>query len=608
MPESALTTVLYGSEDEVFKVSGRNRFGKLITFNTTFEGVIPEILRRYKETDSEWTKREIEKYMREEICRVCNGSRLKKESQYITINKKPITQVSAYSIDKANKWFETLNLTEREKIIAKQVLKEIKTRLRFLVDVGLSYLTLGRTSATLAGGEAQRIRLASQIGSGLSGVLYVLDEPSIGLHQKDNTRLINTLKNLRDLGNTVVVVEHDRETIESADWVLDTGPGAGEHGGKIIAYGTPKEISRSKKSITGQFLSGKKVVMKDYVKKVRGNGKSLEIIEASEHNLKNIDVAFPLGKFICITGVSGSGKSTLIEDILRKSLSARLYRSKEKVGKHKNILGIEFIDKVVSIDQSPIGRTPRSNPATYTGAFSYIREIFSQTAESKIRGYKAGRFSFNVKGGRCETCQGDGVIKIEMQFLPDVYVTCETCEGKRYNREALEINFKGKNISQILEMTVEEALEFFSNVPAIKNKLQTLRDVGLSYIRLGQPATTVPGGEAQRVKLATELSRKSTGKTFYILDEPTTGLHFADIENLLSVLHRLVDLGNTVVVIEHNFDVIKTADWIIDLGPDGGDAGGMVVAQGDPETIIKSKKSYTGEYLKRELKYQTAIK
>ena len=608
LPKNALTTVLYGSEEEVFKVSGRNRFGKLITFNTTFEGVMPEILRKYKETDSEWTKREIEKYMREEICETCKGSRLKKESQFITINKKPITEVSDYSIDKAKEWFSSLDLTEREKIIAKQVLKEIKTRLKFLVDVGLNYLTLGRTSATLAGGEAQRIRLASQIGSGLSGVLYVLDEPSIGLHQKDNTRLINTLKNLRDLGNTVVVVEHDRETIESADWVLDTGPGAGEHGGEIIAYGTPKEITRSKESITGQFLSGKKIVMKDYKKKVRGNGKSLKIIEASEHNLKNIDVDFPLGKFICITGVSGSGKSTLIEDILRKSLSASLYRSKEKVGKHKNILGIEFIDKVVSIDQSPIGRTPRSNPATYTNAFSYVRELYAQTAEAKIRGYRAGRFSFNVKGGRCETCQGDGVIKIEMQFLPDVYVTCETCEGKRYNREALEISFKGKNISEILAMTVEEALEFFNNVPAIKNKLQTLRDVGLSYIRLGQPATTLSGGEAQRVKLATELSRKSTGKTFYILDEPTTGLHFADIENLLSVLHRLVDLGNTVVVIEHNFDVIKTADWIIDLGPDGGDAGGMVVAQGDPETIIKSKRSYTGEYLKRELKYITSNK
>ena len=563
--------------------------------------MIPELLRRYKETESEWTKREIEKYMREDTCEECNGARVKSESQFVTINKHSITQVNSKSIIDADNWFNKLVLTEKEKIISKQILKEVKTRLKFLLDVGLGYLTLNRTSATLAGGEAQRIRLASQIGSGLSGVLYVLDEPSIGLHQKDNSKLISTLKNLRDLGNTVVVVEHDRETIESADWVIDTGPGAGEHGGEIIAQGNPKSITANKNSLTGQFLANKKIVMKDLKKKGRGNGKSLIVEGATEHNLKNIDIEFPLGRFIAITGVSGSGKSTLIEDILRKSLSAKFYRSKEKIGKHKDIKGVEYLDKVVNIDQSPIGRTPRSNPATYTAAFSHIRDLFAKIPEAKIRGYRSGRFSFNVKGGRCETCQGDGVIKIEMQFLPDVYVTCETCQGKRYNREALEITYKGRNISEVLGMTVEEALKFFQNIFAIKNKLQTLSDVGLSYIQLGQPATTLSGGEAQRVKLATELSKKGTGKTLYILDEPTTGLHFADIDNLLLVLHRLVDLGNTVVVIEHNLDVIKTADWIIDLGPEGGDLGGEIVATGTPETVSKAKNSFTGQYLKREL-------
>ena len=539
--------------------------------------------------------------MREDTCEECNGARVKSESQFVTINKHSITQVNSKSIIDADNWFNKLVLTEKEKIISKQILKEVKTRLKFLLDVGLGYLTLNRTSATLAGGEAQRIRLASQIGSGLSGVLYVLDEPSIGLHQKDNSKLISTLKNLRDLGNTVVVVEHDRETIESADWVIDTGPGAGEHGGEIIAQGNPKSITANKNSLTGQFLANKKIVMKDLKKKGRGNGKSLIVEGATEHNLKNIDIEFPLGRFIAITGVSGSGKSTLIEDILRKSLSAKFYRSKEKIGKHKDIKGVEYLDKVVNIDQSPIGRTPRSNPATYTAAFSHIRDLFAKIPEAKIRGYRSGRFSFNVKGGRCETCQGDGVIKIEMQFLPDVYVTCETCQGKRYNREALEITYKGRNISEVLGMTVEEALKFFQNIFAIKNKLQTLSDVGLSYIQLGQPATTLSGGEAQRVKLATELSKKGTGKTLYILDEPTTGLHFADIDNLLLVLHRLVDLGNTVVVIEHNLDVIKTADWIIDLGPEGGDLGGEIVATGTPETVSKAKNSFTGQYLKREL-------
>lgn len=601
LSERVIGIIINGSKEEAFEVSGRNRFGKQISFHTTFEGIIPELLRRYKETESDWTKKEIQKYMREEVCEECSGRRLKKESQFVTINKKAISQINSLSIKSTYIWFNNLVLTEKEKIISKQVLKEIRTRLKFLEDVGLGYLTIDRTSATLAGGEAQRIRLASQIGSGLSGVLYVLDEPSIGLHQRDNRKLITTLKNLRDLGNTVVVVEHDRETIESADWVLDIGPGAGEHGGELIAVGTPKSILASKTSLTGQYLSGKKIVMGELTKKERGRGESLRILGAQEHNLKNIDIEFPLGRFISVTGVSGSGKSTLVEDILRKALSANLYRSKEKVGKHKEIKGIEYLDKVVNIDQSPIGRTPRSNPATYTGAFSYVRELFAKVPEAKIRGYKSGRFSFNVKGGRCETCQGDGVIKIEMQFLPDVYVTCETCQGKRYNREALEISFKGKNISEVLDMTVEEALRFFQNVPIIKNKLQTLSDVGLSYIRLGQPATTLSGGEAQRVKLATELSKKGTGRTFYILDEPTTGLHFADIENLLTVLHRLVDLGNTVVVIEHNLDVIKTADWVIDLGPEGGDLGGEIIAIGTPETISKVKKSYTGYYLKREL-------
>ncbi len=603
LPKKALDTILYGSPDEIFEVSGRNRFGKLISFHTTFEGVIPELLRRYKETKSEWTKREIEKYMREEVCEVCRGSRLKKESQFITLEGNSINEVTSYFIQKTSVWFDHLSLNKKEAEIAKQILKEIRVRLNFLLDVGLGYLSLDRTSATLAGGEAQRIRLASQIGSGLSGVLYVLDEPSVGLHQKDNIKLINTLKNLRDLGNTVVVVEHDRETIESADWVLDTGPGAGEHGGRVVAAGTPKDIASSDSSLTGEFLANKKVVLGSYKRKERGNEQKLVIVGATEHNLKNIDIEFPLGKFTCVTGVSGSGKSTLVEDILRRALSAKLYRSKEKVGKHGKIIGIELIDKVVDIDQSPIGRTPRSNPATYTGAFSYIRELYSKTPQAKVRGYKSGRFSFNVKGGRCETCQGDGVIKIEMQFLPDVYVTCETCQGKRYNREALEITYKEKNISEVLVMTVEEALSFFENLPPIRNKLQTLADVGLSYIRLGQAATTLSGGEAQRVKLATELSKRSTGKTFYILDEPTTGLHFADIENLLSVLHRLVDLGNTVVVIEHNLDVIKTADWIIDLGPEGGELGGEVVCVGTPAQIAKHQKSYTGQYLKKILHY-----
>lgn len=600
LPREALKIILYGSENEIFSVSGRNRFGRHISFHTTFEGVMPELTRRFKETESDWTKKEIEKYMREEICEVCNGKRLKNEAEYITIHDKSIVGVSKVSISDAKNWFFKLNLNEKEKRIAKQIMKEILTRLKFLTDVGLDYLTIDRTSSTLASGEAQRIRLASQIGSGLSGVLYVLDEPSVGLHQKDNLKLITTLKNLRDLGNTVIVVEHDRETILTADWVIDVGPGAGAAGGELVAQGVPSQIAKNNNSLTGQYLSGKKEVYG--LRNIRvGNGKSLKILGAAEHNLKNINVEIPLGKFVCITGVSGSGKSTLVEDILHKALAVHFYRSKKRAGKFEKIAGIENLDKVVDIDQSPIGRTPRSNPATYTGTFSYIRDLFAKTNDSRIRGYKAGRFSFNVKGGRCEACQGDGAVKIEMQFLPDVYVTCEVCGGKRYNREALEILFKGKNIAQVLDMTIEESLGFFKNIPTIIGKLKTLADVGLGYMKLGQPATTLSGGEAQRVKLATELSKRGTGKTLYILDEPTTGLHFADIANLLNVLHRLVEAGNTVLVIEHNLEVIKTADWIIDLGLEGGEEGGEVVAYGTPKQIAGVKKSYTGQYLKTTL-------
>jgi excinuclease ABC subunit A len=591
-----LEVLLYGSDRAIFSVTGRNRFGRQITFDTTFEGVIPELMRRYKETESEWTKREIEKFMREEVCETCRGSRLKTEAEFVTVGDHSITQVSKMSISQASQWFAALKLGEREVQIAKQILKEIKARLNFLLDVGLDYLTIERTSATLAGGEAQRIRLASQIGSGLSGVLYVLDEPSIGLHQRDNQKLIATLRNLRDLGNTVVVVEHDQETIESADWVVDIGPGAGSSGGYLVAAGSPQVIKSNPQSLTGQYLSGNKQVRVE--RNLReGNGRLLQIVNASEHNLKNIDVEIPLGKFVCITGVSGSGKSSLVEDIVHKALSAHFYRTKEKPGKFERIEGLENLDKVIAIDQSPIGRTPRSNPATYTGAFSFIRDIFAKTQTSRTRGYKAGRFSFNVKGGRCEACMGDGVVKIEMQFLPDVYVTCEVCQGQRYNREALEVLYKGKSIAQVLEMTIEEAVDFFSNIPSIVGKIKTLNEVGLGYMKLGQPAPTLSGGEAQRVKLASELSRKSTGRTLYILDEPTTGLHFADIENLLKLLHKLVDLGNSVLVIEHNLEVIKTADWIIDLGPEGGDGGGRVVGRGKPSDIIKNANSYTGSFL-----------
>lgn len=594
--------LLYGAGNQTFRFTARNRWNRTRSYFGRFEGVINNLERRYHETESDFMKSEIAKYMTETECPTCHGDRLKPEVLAVTINDQSIVDVTRSSITDAQQWFDDLKLTSTQNEIAKQVLKEIKSRLKFLSDVGLTYLTLNRTAYTLSGGEAQRIRLASQIGSGLTGVLYVLDEPSIGLHQRDNAKLIETLKNLRDLGNTVIVVEHDQETMEAADYIVDIGPRAGEHGGEIVAAGSIKDIISTKTSLTGQYLSGKIRVGEQYLKnRHQGTGEKIIVKGATEHNLKDINVDIPLGQFVCVTGVSGSGKSTLINDILYRSLAMQLYGSRSKPGKHAGIIGSENIDKVIDIDQSPIGRTPRSNPATYTGAFTYIRDLFAKTNEAKARGYSAGRFSFNVKGGRCETCEGDGVIKIEMQFLPDVYVTCETCGGARYNREALEILYKGKNIAEVLNMPVEEALEFFQNIPAIKNKLQTMNDVGLGYIRLGQPATQLSGGEAQRIKLSAELSKRSTGKTLYILDEPTTGLHFADIENLLNILHRLVEVGNTVLVIEHNLDVIKTADYIIDLGLEGGDSGGSIVASGTPHEIAQDPRSYTGKYLSKIL-------
>jgi len=589
-----LTYVLYGTGDEIHNIRG---------YETKYEGVIPNLLRRYKETDSEYIRREIDKYMVIKTCPACGGKRLKKEVLGITVDGKNIIDISESTIEKTYNFFDKLpqKLSAEHNQIAKQVIKEIKERLSFLVDVGLSYLTINRNSATLAGGEAQRIRLATQIGSGLMGVLYILDEPSIGLHQRDNMRLLKTLKHLRDLGNTVIVVEHDEETMNLADWIIDIGPGAGEHGGHVVFEGTPKEILKSKDSITGHYLSGKKKIA---IPKIRhmGSGNFLQILGASENNLKNISVKIPLNTFTCVSGVSGSGKSTLINDILAKALAKKFYRAKDEPGHYKSIEGIQNIDKVISIDQSPIGKSPRSNPATYTGAFTLIRELFAQTVEARMRGYKPGRFSFNVKGGRCEKCRGDGVLKIEMHFLPDVYITCEECKGKRYNAEALEVAYKGKNISEVLDVTVEEATDFFKNIPAIYNKFSALNSVGLGYIKLGQPATTLSGGEAQRVKLATELSHRGTGNTLYILDEPTTGLHFDDIKRLLSVLNALVEKGNTVLIIEHNLDVIKSADHIIDLGPEGGDKGGQVIATGTPEEVAKVDKSYTGRYLKRILR------
>ncbi len=565
----------------------------------TFEGIIEVLKRRYEETDSFATQWELEQYMSYQTCPDCKGSRLRRESLAIKIAGLSIHDITRMSIERSLSFFTGLKLPEKETAIAQRILKEIRERLGFMVHVGLDYLTLDRGSATLSGGEGQRIRLATQIGSSLVGVLYILDEPSIGLHQRDNRRLLDTLFRLRDLGNTVLVVEHDEETIRSADHVIDMGPGAGVHGGEIVAQGTPDDIQKAGESLTGQYLSRKAVIKVPPTR--RRSDRAITVVNASENNLKNITIQFPLGVFTCVTGVSGSGKSTLVVDILYRALAQRLYRSTERAGMHKDIKGIEHIDKVIDIDQSPIGRTPRSNPATYTGVFGPIRDLFAHLPESRVRGYKAGRYSFNVKGGRCEACEGDGLIKIEMHFLPDVYVTCDVCQGSRYNRETLDIRYKGKNIADVLSMTVEQAYDFFQNVPPIKSKLQTLLDVGLGYITLGQSATTLSGGESQRVKLSKELSRRATGRTLYILDEPTTGLHFADTQKLLDMLNQLVDTGNTVVVIEHNLDVIKTADWIIDLGPEGGDRGGRIVSQATPEEVAKVKESYTGQFLRRIL-------
>lgn len=592
-----LQQILYGTGTEKYRVSlGSDRY-----YDSTYEGVIPNLERRWKETDSEFMRRDIERFMRERPCYTCKGRRLKPEVLAVTVQGMSIMDMCDLAVSDAVEMLTSdLKLDEKDMNIARQILKEIMARLGFMNNVGLGYLTLSRAANTLSGGEAQRIRLATQIGSGLQGVLYVLDEPSIGLHQRDNDKLIATLKHLRDLGNTVLVVEHDEDTIRSADYLLDIGPGAGVHGGEVCASGTPEEVAKNDNSITGQFLSGKLKI--DVPKKRRtGNGQVLKIVGAAEHNLKNLTVDIPLGLLTIVSGVSGSGKSTLVNDILAKELAAQLHRAHEVSGKHGGIEGIKQLDKVIVIDQSPIGRTPRSNPATYTSVFTTIRELFANTPEAAVRGYKAGRFSFNVRGGRCENCQGDGMIKIEMHFLPDVYVVCEVCHGKRYNREALEIKFKDKTISDVLEMTVEQAAEFFENQPSIKRKMDTLVEVGLGYIKLGQPATTFSGGEAQRIKLATELSRRATGKTLYILDEPTTGLHAADVKKLLHVLQALVSAGNSMVIIEHNLDVIKCADHLIDMGPEGGDAGGQVVATGTPEDVAKNAKSYTGQYLKTML-------
>lgn len=589
--------LLHGAGSEKFRFHYTNMFGEYKEYNVAFEGVLPMLKRRYQETESEEMRESYADYMTEIPCPACHGARLKPETLAITVGGLNIAELTAMTIREADEFLEKIELTPREFKIANQILKEIHARLNFLLNVGLDYLTLSRSAGTLSGGEAQRIRLATQIGSGLQGVLYVLDEPSIGLHQRDNNRLLATLKKLRDLGNTLIVVEHDEDTMYAADNIIDIGPGAGANGGRVVAQGTAKEIMQVPESITGQYLSRRKYIPVP-AKRRPGNGKFIEIIGAKENNLKNIDVRFPLGTLTLVTGVSGSGKSTLVNEILYKGIASKLYRVKGKPGKHKAIKGLANIDKIIDIDQQPIGRTPRSNPATYTGVFDAIRELFSQTAEAKMRGYKAGRFSFNVKGGRCEACKGDGILKIEMHFLPDVYVPCEVCKGSRYNRETLEVRYKGKNISEILDMTINEAVDFFQNVPRIVRKLQVIKDVGLGYIKLGQPATTLSGGEAQRVKLATELAKRSTGKTLYILDEPTTGLHTADIHKLLGILQRLVDGGDTVVVIEHNLDVIKTADYIIDLGPEGGDKGGTIVASGRPEDIVKAKASYTGQFLK----------
>jgi len=600
LSDDIINLILYGTGKERIKVEYQSKYNGTDFFVAPFEGVINILQRRYKENNPSYSQEEIEKLMGNKTCPSCQGARLKPEALAVTVGDKNIDQLTRMSIQELLDFFNNIELTPKHKMIGSQVLKEIKARLQFMIDVGLDYLTLARAASTLSGGEAQRIRLATQIGSGLVGVLYILDEPSIGLHQRDNDRLIRTLKHLRDLGNTLIVVEHDEDTMRASDFIVDIGPGAGKHGGEVIAAGTLEDIINNENSITGQYLSGKKKIPIPSQRR-KSNGKWIEIIGARENNLKNINVKFPLGVMTCVTGVSGSGKSTLVNEILYKALSRELNKATIKAGEYDAILGLENLDKVIGIDQSPIGRTPRSNPATYTGVFDSIREVFAMTNEAKIRGYNKGRFSFNVKGGRCEACKGDGIIRIEMHFLSDVYVPCEVCKGKRYNRETLEVTYKGKNISDILDMTVDDALEFFENIPVIKRKLETLRDVGLGYIKLGQSSTTLSGGEAQRVKLATELSRRSTGKTLYILDEPTTGLHAADVHKLIEVLQRLVDAGNTVVVIEHNLDVIKTADYIIDLGPEGGDRGGEIIAQGTPEEVANIESSYTGQFLKKIL-------
>ena len=598
--KKSMQIILYGSDEEKIVIKHKTARGNINEYVVKFEGVIPNLTRRYKETDSDFMRAEIDKIMIDKICSKCQGGRLKPEFSAVTIGDKSIIKLGQLSIEQLSIFFKNLTLNRQSKLIAIQALKEIKERIGFLQSVGLNYLTLSRSANTLSGGEAQRIRLATQIGSGLSGVIYILDEPSIGLHQHDNRKLIKSLKGLRDLGNTVIVVEHDEETILSADYVIDMGPGAGARGGEVVVAGIPSKIKKSKQSLTGQYMSGIKKIDIPKTRRV-GNGAKISIRGASEFNLANIDVDIPLGIFVCITGLSGSGKSTLINEILVKKLSNVLHGSYQQPGKHKTITGISNLDKIININQSPIGRSPRSNPATYTGVFTDVRELFSRLPEALIRGYDPGRFSFNVKSGRCENCRGDGVIKIEMHFLPDVYVPCEVCKGKRYNQEVLEVHYKNKNISDVLEMSVNEALKFFKNIPSIQKKLGTLQEVGLGYIKLGQPATQLSGGEAQRIKLAAELSRRATGKTLYVLDEPTTGLHFDDIKQLLLVLNKLVTKGNTVLVIEHNLDVIKIADWVIDMGPEGGDKGGKIIATGTPEEIAKNKNSYTGRYLKRIL-------
>ena len=596
LPRDFLDKILYGTGDEEIEFEYETAFG-VRRNKVPFEGVIPTLERRHRETKSQGMMQFYEMYMSNMECPDCHGARLKKESLSVRVGSKNINELTDMSIFHIKEYLNSLTLSEKDSMIADQILKELDKRLQFLIDVGLDYLTLSRSAATLSGGEAQRIRLATQIGSGLTGVMYILDEPSIGLHQRDNDKLIATLKKLRDLGNSVIVVEHDTDTMYAADQVIDIGPYAGVHGGNVMAQGTAEEIAKVPDSITGQYLSGRKQIPVPK-KRRKSNGKSIEVVGAKEHNLKNISVKFPLGEFICVTGVSGSGKSTLINEVLYKNINRALNKSNEKVGSCKEVKGLHNIDKIINIDQSPIGRTPRSNPATYTGVFDFIREIFATTNEAKMRGYDKGRFSFNVPGGRCEACSGDGIIKIEMNFLSDVYVPCEVCKGKRYNKETLEVKYKGKSISDVLDMTVEEALQFFENIPRIKQKIQTLYDVGLGYIKLGQPSTTLSGGEAQRIKLATELSKRATGKTLYILDEPTTGLHIDDVHRLVDILQRLVDTGNTVIVIEHNLDLIKTADYIIDLGPEGGDKGGEIIAVGTPEKICQNERSYTGQFLK----------